>query len=136
MTLKNTDNASIKIINRQNDDGNSDIIETQYSGRFYENGGKFYIMYKEDSGVSSMIKVDKNVVTVKRSGNASSVMICEEGKEHNFLYHTQYGAIRMSVQTKKAEVSLDKKGGTVRLAYVLCVNGGNIENDMDITITL
>lgn len=134
MTLKNTDNALIKIENRQTDDGNSDVIKTEYNGRFYENNGKFYIMYKEDSGVSCMIKIDKNVITVNRKGGASSVMICEEEAVHNFLYHTQYGAIQMSVQTNKLFYELDGNGGKIRLKYVLNVNGGHIENDMDITV--
>lgn len=132
MTLKNTDNALIKIKNRQTDDGRNDIIETEYSGRFYENNGKFYIMYREDSGVSCMIKIDKDVITVNRKGDASSVMICKKGTVHNFLYHTQYGAIQMSVSTSEIFTELDGKGGKIVLKYILGVNGGNIENDMEI----
>lgn len=134
MTLKNTDNALIKINNRQNDDGRSDVIAAEYSGRFYENNGKFYIMYKEDTDVSCMIKVDKNVITVNRKGSASSVMVCEEGNSHTFSYHTQYGAIPMRVTTDKLTAELDKNGGKISLRYVLNVNGGNIENDMDIVV--
>lgn len=136
MILKNTDNAVIRIVNRQSDDEGSDVVNVEYSGRFYMNNGKFYIMYNEGDGISCMIRAEKNKVTVNRSGAASSVMVCEQGTEHSFLYKTQYGAMQMRVKTDKADILIGENGGDIRLSYVLYVNGGNIKNNMDISVSL
>jgi uncharacterized beta-barrel protein YwiB (DUF1934 family) len=135
LTLKNTDNAVIEIINHQTDSGSSDTIETRYSGRFYENNGKFYIMYNESENVSCMIRTSGNTVTIKRSGEASSVMVCESGMEHSFLYKMPYGAMEMRIRTDSVKLSLNSRGGSIGLSYELYVNGGSIKNNMNIRVT-
>lgn len=132
--MKNTDNAVIKIKNRQTDGSDSDVIDVCYTGRFYEKNGKYYAVYNDADNASCMIKADGSAVTVRHGGGASSSMICEAGKRCSFMYRTMYGSMRMEVKTHKADAFLDVNGGTIHLVYELYAGGGCIKNDMTIDI--
>ena len=54
-----------------------------------------------------------------REGKLNSRMVFEEGKKHNFLYETPFGATTMGVNTKSISIDLNENGGDMEIDYVV-----------------
>lgn len=136
--MKNTDNEyRIIVSNRQTIDDESNTIDEIAYGSYYEKNGKQYIIYKtENDGdkTYSMIKIENDGITIKRSGSTNSVMVYKIGKKRSFTYHLPYGDIEMEIDTKKIFSNLNADGGSIQLVYTLTVQGEKYFNDMKITV--
>ena len=91
MTSKNIDKVAVTVKNRQVIDGETDIISERGNGTIRCKNGVYFIMYKTESD-TVMIKLDKDVVNVRRTGSSSSDIEYKIGKKTEFLYNTPYGA--------------------------------------------
>ena len=105
-------------------DGEENGVEFVTDGVFeFENGhGSF--SYDESSltgmeGTTTSFLITPTIVTMTREGKLSSRMVFEEGRKHNFLYDTTFGATTMGVSTKNIEVNLDEHGGDLEIDYVV-----------------
>ena len=138
MTLKNTDNEyRIIVSNKQTIDNETDTIEEIAYGSYREKNGKQYIMYKtdgDDDKISSMIKIDRDEVTIKRSGSINSSMVYRVGVKNRFLYEIPYGKIEMEIETHRIISDMDETGGKIELVYTLTVQGEQYFNNMKITV--
>ena len=138
MTLKNTDNDYIiEVINTQTIDGSSDVIEERARGKYYERGGRKYILYKTFSeGVinSSVIIAADGSVTIKRSGGAKSNMVLDVRRETSSPYYTPYGTLLISAVTDSIISSLGADGGELKLKYTLIIQGEKYHNNMVIKV--
>ena len=138
MTLKNTDNRYIiEVRNTQTIDGVRDVITERQTGSYYEKGGKKYIMYKsaeEGAVTSSVIIVEDGAVTIKRSGSVRSNMTLDARRRTTSPYYTPYGVLTIDVDTEIIVSDLDSSGGTLRLKYVLIIQGEKYYNDMIINV--
>lgn len=138
MTLKNTDLFNIEVINHQTIDNTTDDICESGVGSFYIKNDKQYIIYKvknDDEETSVIVTIQKDCVTVKRSGAVSSVMVFDKTKKTNLKYNTMYGCIDTVVDTTKIVHAIDHNGGKLRLVYTLTMQGAKMYNDMIIQIT-
>lgn len=133
MTSKNTDIFRITVINRQTIDGDSDTVNEAADGTFREKNGKFFIAYK-NAGITSMIKVEGDTISVKRIGDVRSEMLFVLGENTEFEYNTQYGAIAMNIFTEEISCTLSSEGGRLKLRYMLGAGGDDIVNDMTIKV--
>lgn len=127
----------IIVKNKQTIDGRTETIEEIAYGNYYEKNGKQYILYKtenDDDKTSSMIKVDKDTIQIKRSGSVNSLMVYKAGENRKFMYEIPYGTIEMELETEKIISMLEEKGGEIRLLYTLSVQGEKYFNDMVITV--
>ena len=131
MTSKNTDVFRISVINRQMIDGEYDTVNESANGTFREKNGKFFIAYK-NSGITSMIKLDGETLSVKRVGDIRSDMLFVRGESTSFEYGTKYGSMDMSIFTEDISCSFDRDGGMLKLRYLLMTGGDDIINDMTI----
>ena len=129
MTLKNIDEYTINVRNRQINNGETDYITESGNGSLRIKDGKYYIMYKPE-GVTVMIRIDGNTLTVTRTGDVTSRMEYILGKETRFMYNTPYGAMEMELVTNMLAYTIDSNGGEIHLKYDLC----QIENNMDIYV--
>ena len=129
MTLKNTDEYTINVRNRQINNGETDYITESGNGSLRIKDGKYYIMYKPE-GVTVMIRIDGNTLTVTRTGDVTSRMEYTLGNTTRFMYNTPYGAMEMELVTNMLAYTIDKNGGEIHLKYDLC----QIENNMDIYV--
>lgn len=138
MTLKNTDSEYIiKVINRQKIDGEENIISEEAPCRFYEKNGKQYVLYTvEDDGekTSVIIKIGRDIVSIKRSGTVNSNMEYIIGRKQNFLYKLPWGAVEMELETERIISSLTRGGGIIKLVYTLLSQGEKYFNNMEIII--
>lgn len=129
MTLKNIDEYTVTVRNRQINNGEIDYITESGNGSLRIKDGKYYIMYKPE-GVTVMIRIDGNTLTVTRTGDVTSRMEYILGKETRFMYNTPYGAMEMELVTNMLAYTIDSNGGEIHLKYDLC----QIENNMDIYV--
>ncbi|MGN0162206.1 MAG: DUF1934 domain-containing protein [Candidatus Ornithomonoglobus sp.] len=133
MTSKNTNEFKISVINSQTIDGETHKVSEVARGSFRIQNGKAYIAYKSGDS-SNMLKVDGDIVTLRRTGEYGSEMYYKPGKRSEISYRTPYGVIKMGLFTRFTEHRLTDDGGTIRLGYVLEANGDKLYNDMIITI--
>ena len=138
MILKNTDNRYIiEVGNTQTIDGVTDVIRERQTGSYYEKGGKKYIMYKsfeEGVATSSVIIVADGAVTIKRNGSVKSNMTLDVRRKTASPYFTPYGVLTIDIETEQIVSDLDSNGGTLRLKYVLIIQGEKYYNDMIINV--
>ncbi len=137
MTLKNIDNKyRIIVKNEQTIDNETDTIEEIAYGTCSEKNGKNYILYRtENDGddVSSMIKIEDDCVTIKRSGSINSTMMYKVGEKNSFLYEIPYGKLEMEIETHRLISDFNENGGSLELVYTLTVQGEKYFNNMKIS---
>ena len=134
--MKNID-FNIRVVNKQKIDDSVDEIKEEAIGKYSIKNGKIYILYKttEDNVENTtIITVERDIVTVKRSGNVSSVMILDRKKKTEFKYNTMYGIIDVIIDTAKIVNALDEHGGKLRLVYSLTMQGAKVYNDMEVAV--
>ncbi len=138
MTSKNTDLFNIEVTNHQTIDGTKDEICERAQGSLYIKDSKIYIIYKltSDEGETSVIvTIQKDNVTVKRTGSVSSKMIFDKNKKTQLKYNTMYGSIDTVIDTQKIVNAITEDGGKLRLVYTLTMQGAKMYNDMVICVT-
>ena len=138
MTLKNID-FNIRVVNKQKIDNSVDEIIEEAVGKYSVKNGKTYILYKteeENVETTTVITVDTDTVTVKRSGSVASMMVLDRNKKTEFKYNTMYGVIDVILDTARIVNALTPDGGKLRLIYTLTMQGAKIYNDMEISVSL
>jgi uncharacterized beta-barrel protein YwiB (DUF1934 family) len=58
-------------------------------------------------------------VVMSREGKLNSQMIFQEGRKHQFLYETPFGAATMGVITSRIQNKLSEHGGDMEIDYVI-----------------
>lgn len=138
MTLKNTDSRYIiTVTNKQTIDTQTDTITETAYGNFYEKNGKQYILYKaenEGDKTSVVIRIDRDTVSIKRSGAVETSMEYRIDAKRSFLYKMPYGTIEMELETQRIVSDLTENGGRIELVYTLSVQGGKYFNNTEITV--
>ena len=88
------------------------------------------------TAVRTGIKISpENIVTVMKGGTEKHNLMLEQGVRHKCEYITGFGMISLGVFTDSVKVSLDDKGGTVRVHYTIDVQSELAsENELNITI--
>ena len=83
------ENYRISILGRQIVDGQPEEVELTTFGQYTIKNGKRYIMYREyeegepaSRGRTSVLKVEKDCVTLLRSGGDETHLVLERGKRH------------------------------------------------------
>lgn len=118
------ENFILSVCGKQDVSGSSDKIELETPASYVTRNGTRYITYKEydpnrpDEHYRTTVKVDKdNIVTVMKGGQENHHLILEKGKRHKCEYNTPFGSMMLGVYTDSVFISLDDKGGEVRVRY-------------------
>ena len=118
----------ISIIGEQTVDGETDRVEVLTAGQFIKKRDHFYIGYKEydeenpQEWSDNLIKVENDLVTIRRKGPYGSQLMLERGRRHQCIYSTVAGDMSIGVFTKTLENRLHEKGGTLEVSYTLDFN--------------
>lgn len=118
-----TRKAMITIKGLQNDlAGDKNNIEFVTDGTFGFENGKGFFSYMESEltgmeGTKTTFNLSPRCITMVREGALNSHMVFQEGKKHNFLYDTPFGATTMGVETKYINMEIDERGGDVEIDY-------------------
>lgn len=120
-------NVIISIKGLQTDaDDEKNAVELVTDGLFcFKNGtGSFSYMESELTGLDgtkTTFDIDPMGIIMTREGTLNSQMIFQQGKKHNFLYETPFGATTMGVNTKRVSVDLNEHGGDMEIDYMVDV---------------
>ena len=125
--------VTLKIIGTQeSQEGENNEIEIITRGKHYKKADCFYLVYDETElsgmeGSTTTLKIEGDVVYMKRFGKNESKLVFEKGKNHKTIYQTIYGNMDMEVYTDKIEVKHHIKGiKELDISYRLNISG-NIE---------
>lgn len=135
------DNYIISIVGTQELDGEKDTVEVLTTGNYMTKNGKRYIKYTEyDSDdptnhCNNVVKVEKDKVTIMRTGDASSRLILQKGVRHQCHYGTVMGDLMIGVFAETIEDELTESGGNLHVKYTLDFNAGLAsKNEFKITV--
>ncbi len=140
--MKENAMISLKTIQTVDGDGDTNEIELQTKGKFAEKNGKFYIIYEESEltgfeDTTTTIKVDKDCVSLTRSGKYNSKMEFRKGEKCICSYQTPYGVIPVGVNPTMLESKLTDTGGKVNIEYLLDIdNREYLKNRLDLVVTM
>ena len=135
-------NVSIDIVSRQfkldgdffaSDDGDDreEKIEISTEGTLALEDGRYTVSYDETEltgmdGAHTTLEFEEgtpDVVTMTRSGSASTSMIFKENTRCMSTYETGVFPIEMCITTKSVENSLDINGGKIVIDYTVEIHG-------------
>ena len=86
-------------------------------------------------GVTTTFRVEKEQLTLKRTGQLNSEMVFRLGYAHDSLYQMPFGAFLMRVETLSLFYDIVPEGGSIDLAYRVTIENtqtGLVEYHMDI----
>ena len=113
--------------------GESENIELSTRGKILAKENAIFLSYRETEqsgydGCTVLIKAEGNDrVTISRSGDANSHLLCENGKRNLCSYGTPHGNLTLGVTCGNIKNSLNENGlGELEVSYELDVNGGLI----------
>ena len=134
------ENYLISIIGRQNVDGELGEVRVTTVGDYIKKNGKQYIVYKEyDENQTrlrtSILKVEKDKMTMIRGDDDRTRLILENGKRHLCQYDTGFGTMTIGVFTQSLLNELHEKGGVLKASYTLDVNA-NLSSYNEIAISV
>ena len=138
--MKDTkENAFITLVNKQKSGAESEKIEFSSKGSFYKKEDVFHITYKEHSEMGMgdsrvFLKIEKDKITMRRMGEVNTMMSYELDRITEFLYRMPFGEMNIKIKTEKITNNLTEAGGTLDFSYILLMNGGEIYNDMSLSV--
>lgn len=124
-------------------DGEKHEIEMMSEGQAYVKKGHLYIVYEETEvsgmkGSKTMLKLDKNTITMTRFGSTHSKMIFDENHPMTSMYKTPYGDFEMTIETKSLNTGIDLESytGKIEIMYSMTLEGvSNSINHLEIEVS-
>ena len=71
---------------------------------------------------TTTLHVEPNLVTMQRSGPASTQLIVEGGCRHQCFYDTGYGALTVGINGRQIRSTLTDDGGELDFSYAMDIN--------------
>lgn len=135
-------NYLISIVGKQKIDGETDVIEVVTEGKYTMRNGKYFISYEEydkddpNEHFTSVVKAEgENMVTIMRSGAASSRLLLEKKRRHYCHYNVPVGEMMIGIYTSQINSTLNDKGGELHVKYTIDFNASLAsENEFHITV--
>lgn len=122
------------------EDEEPDVVDLFTTGTCEKDNGNYIISYTESSatgfeGSETTLKVEDNMVTMSRTGEAHTQLIIQKGVRHQCYYDVGFGEMMIGVNGHSIESSLDHQGGDLAFKYTLDVNSMLAsENEMIVNI--
>lgn len=111
---------SIQELDGLGNDGPELITHGSYD--YAADGIRFSYMESELTGLDgtkTTFQVFPEEVILSRQGTVNAQMVFRLGEKHMFRYHTQMGAVNMSLNTHRLQYALDEHGGNLEIEYDL-----------------
>ena len=86
-------------------------------------------------GVTTTFRVEKDQLTLRRTGQLNSEMVFRLGYAHDSLYQMPFGALLLTVETTSLFYDIVPAGGSIDLVYKVSIENaqtGEIEYPLDI----
>ena len=119
--------AMITIKGIYNVNGEKDVVELLTQGNFYKKNDSYWLSYEESEttgfdGHHTTLHVERNRVTMSRTGLTNSQLIIEKGSRHQCSYDTGYGPIMVGINGRDIRSTLSDDGGEVDFSYAMDIN--------------
>ena len=122
------------------EDQEPEIIELVTEGTMEFREGGWDISYEESAltgleGVTTTFRVEKDQITLTRTGKLNSQMIFRQGQSHDSLYQMEFGTLMLTVEAKFMYFDIIPEGGTIDLTYGISIENtqaGLIDYHLDI----
>lgn len=106
---------------------NSDKIEMVVVGDYYKRNGKHYVIYEEitegfSQATKNRLKFSEDMVELSRSGLVNVHMVFQENKKNLTNYNTPFGQILIGIDTKKVQIEEKPDNIVVNVDYALDIN--------------
>ena len=117
-------------------------LELVTEGTMEFRDGGWDISYAESEltglkGVTTTFRVEKDQLTLRRTGQLNSEMVFRLGYAHDSLYQMPFGTFLMQVETLSLFYDIVSDGGSIDLCYRVTIENsqaGTIEYHMDIRV--
>lgn len=104
-------------------------------GTLRTDNGVLFLSYAESEltgmrGTLTTFRIEKDRVTLTRTGTVESVMTFAVGKEDRSLYDIGFGALMITVRTDRIDCEMDENGGFLEVSYAISIEdsaAGTIE---------
>lgn len=125
----------LKIIDSQKYDTHQDTNETIVQGTVAARGDSTYITFKqkdESFGVmiTTLIKIKKGVVSVKRQGGIQSSLVFDIIKPQETLYQTPMGEMEICIETHEIENRTTQQNVHLKIGYTIFMQGKKTSENM------
>jgi len=117
------DRLSISVRGVQDAQGAKRETREKCEARYYERGGRHYLLYKGKGGEASTLIFDERELKVLRRGEMSLRLTLVEGRATKAVYETMLGTIDLSVLTERLSVTRDTGRIRIEASYRLFVAG-------------
>ncbi len=103
----------------------ADTIELVTTGRLTSHGTDGYLLSYEESeltgleGTRTTFRVQRDKVSLIRTGTVCSQMIFELGRKHTSLYQTPFGSMEVGISAKGIDMGLSDHGGHLNIDYAI-----------------
>ena len=122
------------------EDQEPEVLELVTEGQMEFRDGGWNISYVETEltgleGVTTTFRVEKDQLTLRRTGQLNSEMVFRLGHAHDSLYQMPFGAFLMRVETTSLFYDIVPDGGSIDLCYRVTIENtqtGTVEYHMDI----
>lgn len=125
---------------KQTADGQTDRSELYSRGEYRCCEGAYYIDYDESEatgfeGSHVQLSIKDGIVTMTRTGSASSCLVFEKGQRHFCHYGTEFGDCMIGITTTSLYVKAQEDSCKVAVKYSIDVNAGlMLENEIIINV--
>lgn len=122
------------------EDQEPEIIELVTEGTMEFRDGGWDISYEESAltgleGVTTTFRVEKDQITLTRTGKLNSQMIFRQGESHDSLYQMEFGTLMLTVEAQFMYFDILPEGGSIDLTYGISIENtqaGVIDYHLDI----
>ena len=122
------------------EDQEPEVIELVTEGTMEFREGGWDISYEESAltgleGVTTTFRVEKDQITLTRTGKLNSQMIFRQGESHDSLYQMEFGTLMLTVEAQFMYFDILPEGGCIDLTYGISIENtqaGVIDYHLDI----
>ena len=88
--------------------------------------GALFLSYAESEltgmrGTLTTFRIEKDCVTLTRTGTVESVMTFAVGREDRSLYDVGFGALMITIRTERIDCRMDENGGDLEVSYAISI---------------
>ena len=130
--------VTLTIRGTQRIDGDEETVELFTCGQLFRRNGSYWISYDESettgfAGHHTTLHIEKDRVTMRRSGKSNSSLVIEKGARHLCTYDTGYGELCIGISGSFVSSSLDDNGGNVDFGYSMDIDAV-LQSEQRVTI--
>ena len=122
------------------EDQEPEVIELVTEGTMEFRDGGWDVAYEESAltgleGVTTTFRVERDQITLTRTGKLNSQMIFRQGERHDSLYQMEFGTLMLTVEAKFMYFDILPEGGSIDLTYGISIENtqaGIIDYHLDI----